>query len=130
MRGRIIAQPLLQLGERMRARQVEPQRRESEVDDMPVRVDQPGQQRPPLAVDLMLRPAAAIVVGIDDLQTLPSSPIEQAGEMLQLAVGADLDAVDVVDQGVGGGGGSEESGGGERQGGADHDRRIALFVPR
>ena len=68
MRGRIIAQPLLQLGQRMRARQVEPQRRESEVDDVPVRVDQPGQQRPPFAVDLMFDRPLQIVIGIDDLQ--------------------------------------------------------------
>ena len=40
--------------------------------------------------------------------TLPSSPISNAGEALQLAVGADLDAVDVVDQRVGGGGRGEQ----------------------
>ena len=69
---------------------------------MAVGVDQAGQQRPAAAVDRMLvsrrrrrarvqRPAF----------TLPSSPIEQAAEMLELAVGADLDAVDVADQRVG-----------------------------
>ena len=97
---RIIAQPLLQLGQRRGADEVEPKRAEAEVHDMAMRVDQPGQHRLPVRVDHR-RGLGPRIAGMQHAHDLAAIVDQHAGEMLHLSVGIDLDAVGMVDQRVG-----------------------------
>ena len=94
---------------------------------MAMRVDQPGQERASQAVDHGIDAGELHHHAFgDDLHYLPVIGDDYAGKMLELAVGSDLDAVDVRDQGVGPGWRSEEQGGGRKEG--LHYGRIALFA--
>ena len=94
-------QPLLQLGDRVRAGQVELKGAESIFADMSMRVDQPGQQRAALAVDAEVDPFGPRIAKAKQLNDLAIAADDQPGEMLQLARAVDLKPVDVVDQRVG-----------------------------
>ena len=76
VRGAVGAQPLLQVGERARAGEIELQRGKAELGDMPVRVDQPGQQRLAVRIDRRsgFRQASA---GRSTRTTLPSLPMSR-----------------------------------------------------
>ena len=111
-RGGIVAQPLLQILDGRRADQIQLKRRLAQSHDVPVGVDQPGQQRPPCAIDRVRDSREPHQLGMlynsADLAVVAD---RQRAEMLQLAVGADLHAVDVGDQRVGHGRRGEERSG-------------------
>ena len=87
VRSRIVAQPLLQIGERCRAGEVEVQRGEPELHHMTVRIDEAGQERPALAVDQSVVALHARVRGFDHGLDASIVVDQQGAEMLQLAVG-------------------------------------------
>ena len=102
MGRRISTKPLLQFSKRTRADEVKLERREAQLRHMAVRVDQPGQKSSASAIDdLALR--SDIVGGAEHPDHLAVITDQQAREMLQFAVGADLQSVDVGNQCVRGG---------------------------
>jgi hypothetical protein len=93
-------QPLLNLGQRPGARQVELQRGEAEAHDMAVGVDQAWQERSASAIHFVLDRPVKILGPLGDLFD-PAIVVDyQRAEMLKLPVGADLNAIDVVNQPV------------------------------
>ena len=89
---------------------------------MPMRVDQARQQRSAAAIDRAGDAGKPDQLGmLDDLPHLAVVRDDQRSKVLELAIGVDLDAVDVADQRVGkGGGGGEERG--KREQGLTHGR--------
>ena len=70
MRRSVVAQALLQSIQRCRACQIELERAEAKTEDVPMRVDQAGQDSAAAAVDLMLGRAYQIIVAVDQLKDL------------------------------------------------------------
>src|SRR6185503_20547050 len=101
MRGRIGAQPLLEVIERTRAGEVELQRRKAEAQHMAMRVDQAGKQRPAPAIDRIGGQLRKWLADGKRADHLPVVTNQKRRKMLQLAVGPDLDAVDVADERIG-----------------------------
>jgi hypothetical protein len=67
---------------------------------MAMRVDQPRQKRPALAVDPLFGVETHIVQSIQRANDLAVVSDEQPVETLQLPIGPNLNAVDVVDERV------------------------------
>ena len=67
---------------------------------MAVGVDQAGKERAAAAIDFMLDRTLEILEPPEDLLDPSIVVDDQRAEMLKLAVGADLDAIDVVDHRV------------------------------
>jgi hypothetical protein len=108
MRGRVRAQPLLQVSQGARSDKVELKRAEAQAQDMAMSIDEAGQHRSPFTVDHMIEPAEAWV-GIGNRLLHPAIVADQkASEMLDLSVRARLDSIDVADERVGPGRGAEE----------------------
>jgi hypothetical protein len=126
MPGSISAEPLLKVRDGTRPGQLESHRGHAEVHHVAVRVDQAGQEGSALAVDHMLEHLRRRRSGQDALH-LAVVADQQAGEVLQRAVGANLHAVDVADEGLGGRLLGREQRAGEEEGGFGHYGRIALF---
>ena len=107
MGGGIGAQPLLHVGERAAAGEVEPKRVETEIGHVPVSVDKPWQERAPGRVDDR-RSLGACLTCVQHAQHLAVVADQQACEMLDAAIGVRLDAVGVIDQRVAVGGRGEK----------------------
>ena len=116
MRGRISRQPLLEIGERAGADEVELKCGKTEPQHMPVRVDQAGQQCLAAAVDDRRPLRQCRRVGPSVRMTLPSSPISSPVKCWSLPVGADLNSIDIGDQRIG------QRGRGEQQRGEREER--------
>jgi len=90
---------------------------------MAVGIDESGQQRPPAAVDRVRDVGQSDQFGmLDDLADLALGRDGQRAESFELAVRADLDAVDVADQSIGGRGGGGDERCGEREEDGSHGR--------
>ncbi len=125
--GGVIAKPLLELGKRAGAGQIQPQGRKTEVHHMPMGVDEAREQGLALAIDHLVHASQLHHHAFgDDLLHLPVVANDEAGEMLELSVSAHLHSVHVVDDGGRPGGRGEEGGGERGQGLAFHYARIAL----
>ena len=98
--GSVIADFALRLGQRLRFGQIERERGEAKLEQVQVRVDQPGQQHAALAVHPVLR-ARQLVALVVDRQDRAIVAEPQRGEALDPAVGRDGLALDVVDQRIG-----------------------------
>jgi hypothetical protein len=111
MRPGIIGDLRLRLGERFRFRQIERQRRDAQRHDMPMRVEQAGQQRPVLAIEPPVGAPVLVVRGflalLDQPPDLAIGGHGHAGEADDLPFFIEGDAVDVIDKAVGEGGGAE-----------------------
>ena len=95
---------------------------------MAVRVDQAGQQRPPVCIDPLRDLWPRVTLG-EQSNDAPILADDQPSEALQPTLRIDLDAIGIVDQHVGqsgGGNGGEEQRRGCDHGGAHH-AGIALF---
>ena len=102
VRGRIVAQALLELGERAGPDEVEPERVETQIHHMAVAIDQAREAAfGPTAVDALLniQPLAIepLVRRTDNFAIVAD---QQPVEVLQFAAPADLNAVDVINQRV------------------------------
>ena len=93
----IVAKPLLQLRQRSTAGDIEPQRVESEVDDVSMGVDQARHQGAAAGVDRRagFRPR---LPGVQDTHDLPVVAHHKSGEMLDVTRRVRLNAVGMDDQ--------------------------------
>ena len=126
--ARVSGESLLQFGERLAARQIELQRRKTEPHHMAMRIDQPGQNRPPAGIDNLCVRKLHFLATQQALHP-PVVADQHAGKMLQLSVGADLHNIGMVDQRIGSGGGSGEQRG-ERDQGCFHGDAHSIVPPR
>jgi len=101
MRRRVVLQPILQILERARAHQIELKRGETEAEDMAVCVDEAGKESAAAAVDQLVVLLHSRTRGRNHRFDAAVVPDQHAPEMLQFAVGADLDTIDVADERLG-----------------------------
>ena len=127
--GGIGFEPGLHVGNRIGPANVELKQSKTELHDVPMRVNQPGKHVRAVKVEAG---GCSGCLGALDHQPLHSSVIadQQAGEMLDLAAGIDLDAVGVGNQRVGRGGGDRKGRSGEQGIGDAHARFPSIVRPR
>src|SRR5690606_28599860 len=121
IRGRVFGDLRLRFRERIRVRQVQRDRREAETHDVAMRIDHAGNDEAAIAVDLEVDVARALVAAVEHVLDAPVVANHQAGEVIDLAVLVDRDALDVVDQRVGCGRGAPAAGGKGEGGGGKTD---------
>ena len=95
---------------------------------MAMRIDQPGQHRPPAGIDNLCVRKLHFLATQQSLHP-PVVADQHARKMLQFSVGADLHNIGMVDQRIGSGGGSGEQRG-ERDQGCFHGDAHSIVPPR
>ena len=127
--GGIGLEARLHVGNRIGPANVELKQSKTELHDVPMRVNQPGKHVRAVKVEAG---GCCGCLGAPDHQPLHSTVIadQQAGEMLDLAAGVDLDAVGVDNQRVGRGGGGRKGRSGEQGKGDAHARFPSIVWPR